>query len=104
LKGRYHWYKFTPEGYEKSLEYYRRAIDDDPTYALAYTGLADTYLSMRTEGLMPTGELLSKAEAATSKALQIDDELGEAHSSLASILVSRWQVRRSERSPGGRSS
>ena len=95
LKGRYHWYKFTPEGYEKSLEYYQRAIDNDPTYALAYAGLADTYLSMATRAFCLRASSLPKAEAATSKALEIDDELGEAHSTLATISGQPMEVRRS---------
>jgi serine/threonine protein kinase/Tfp pilus assembly protein PilF len=90
LKGRYYWYKFTPEGYEKSLEYYRQAIDKDPAYALAYCGLADTYLSMLFEGLQPPQDLLPKAEAANHKALEIDDALGEAHMGLASLAHAQW--------------
>ena len=97
LKGRYHWYKFTPEGYEKSLEYYQQAIDKDPAYALAYSGLADTYVSMIYEGLLPPGDLFPKIEAATRKALEIDEGLGEAHMSLASIFNYTWRFRDAEK-------
>jgi serine/threonine-protein kinase len=91
LKGRYHWYKFTPEGYEKSLEYYQEAIARDPAYALAYAGLADTYVSMGYEGLLPPQEALPRIEAATRRALEIDDQLGEAHTSLGSAHNMQWR-------------
>jgi serine/threonine-protein kinase len=86
LKGRYHWYKFTPEGYEKSLDYYQQAIAKDPAYALAYTGLADTYVSMAFEANQPPADMFPKIEAASRRALELDEDLGEAHMSLASIF------------------
>jgi tetratricopeptide (TPR) repeat protein len=108
LKGRYHWYKFTPEGYEKSLEYYQQAIARDPAYALAYAGLADTYVSMGYEGLLPPQEALPKVEAAARRALEIDDQLGEAVYCRGAVLNYQWKLaeaekewrRASELSPG----
>ncbi len=90
LKGRYYWNKFTREGYDKSLEYYRQAIDKDSTYALAYAGVADTYVSLLWEGYLRAAEALPKIEAASKKALEIDASLGEAHLSRGSLLLTQW--------------
>jgi len=85
LKGRYHWNKRNPEGFRKALEYFQQAIEKDPTYALAYTGLSDTYTTG--SGLylgLPSKEAYPRGRAAALKALEIDDSLAEAHISLAS--------------------
>jgi len=73
LLGRYHFNKLTPDGVEKGLEHFRQAIEKDPQYALAYAGLADCHnYSMKRE----------EAREAVSKALELDEELGEAHATL----------------------
>lgn len=90
LKGRYYWYKFTPEGYEKSLEYYREAIQKDPAYALAYAGLTDTYISIGYSGLQPPQDALHKGEAAAAKAMEIDDSLAESHFSTAQVKMTKY--------------
>ena len=82
LKGRYQWNKRTNETAETAIEFFRQAIEKDPTYALAYVGLADSYLLAE---LLPARERYSKARAAALQALEIDDTLGEAHVSLAAI-------------------
>ena len=82
LKGRYHWNKRTDEGFKRAIEYFHQAIEKDPAYALAYVGLADSYLLSE---FLPAGERYPKAEAAALQALQIDETLGEAHTSLAAI-------------------
>ena len=87
LKGRYFWNKVTPEGFEKSLEFYRQAIDIDPNYALAYAGLADSYNLLGSYGVLPLKESHPKARAAAEKALEIDGELAEAHTSLAAVIA-----------------
>jgi TolB-like protein/predicted Ser/Thr protein kinase/predicted Zn-dependent protease len=87
LKGRYHWYTLTAEGYQKSLALFREAIDRDPSYALAYAGMAATYSSMAIEGVRPPGEAMPLAQAAATKAIEIDERLGEAHSNLADIKI-----------------
>ena len=89
LKGRYYWNKRTEETTKKAMEYFREAISKDPTSALAYTGLSDSYLSLALtealqEVLTPT-EAFPKATAAVNKALEIDDTLAEAHATLAHI-------------------
>lgn len=87
LKGRYFWNKITPEGFQKSLEYYQQAIERDPNYALAYVGIADSYNLLGSYGVLPLRESHPKARAAALKALEIDDNLAEAHNSLAAIIA-----------------
>ena len=84
LHGRYYWNKRTIEGFKKAIDYFERAIEKDPTYALAYSGLADCY-SIRglREWDLPPREAFPRAKAAATKALEIDDTLAEAHTSLA---------------------
>jgi tetratricopeptide (TPR) repeat protein len=85
LRGRYFWNKRTDDGLRKAIDYFNQAIEKDPTYAQAYTGLADSYalLGDWEYGGMAPKEAFPKAEAAATKALQLDDTLGEAHTSLA---------------------
>jgi len=86
LKGRYHWNKRDPEGIRKALEYFQQAIEKDPTYALAYTGVSDCY-TVFSGGLLglPSKEAYPRGRAAALKALEIDDTLAEAHISLATV-------------------
>ena len=83
LKGRFHWTKRTPDGSRKAIEYFHEAIEKDPAYALAYTGLADAYNEASFLNVFSPREVMPKAKAAATKALQIDDGLAEAHVSLA---------------------
>lgn len=83
LKGRYFWDKRTREGIEKAAETFRQAIDLDPNYALAYAGLADCYLFNKS-GLSPS-DTTPKAKAAAQKALELDNTLAEAHTTLGFI-------------------
>ena len=84
LEGRYFWNKRTGEGLVKAIEYFSQAIEKDPNYALAYTGLADSYALL---GLyhQPSAEVAPKAKAAAVKALELEDTLAEAHTSLAAV-------------------
>jgi TolB-like protein/DNA-binding winged helix-turn-helix (wHTH) protein/Flp pilus assembly protein TadD len=88
LNGRYLWNKRTREGLVKATNYFHRAIDADPDYAAAYSGLADAYaLSGDWEyGILSPQDAFPKAKAAATKALALDDNLSEAHTSLAFIL------------------
>jgi eukaryotic-like serine/threonine-protein kinase len=83
LKGRYYWNKRSPDGVQKSIEYLNRAVDNDPGYALAYAGLADSYNLMSFFNVVPPREAMPKAKAAAAKALEIDPDLAEAHIALA---------------------
>jgi len=87
LKGRYWLDKRTPEGFSKAIEYFQQAIAKDPSYALAYSGLADCYTWLPTFGFVPPKEAYPRANEAALKALEIDDTLAEAHTSLALVKV-----------------
>jgi serine/threonine protein kinase len=80
LKGRYAWNKFTNESMRKAIDYFQQAIDIDPTYALAYAGLADAYHEL--SYYVPPNDVMPKSKAASTKALQLDDSLGQAHAAL----------------------
>ena len=88
LKGRYFWSKRSGDGLRKAIAYFSHAIEADPNYAEAYSGLADAYaLSGDWEyGVLSPQEAFGQARAAATKALTLDDSLGEAHTSLAFAL------------------
>jgi DNA-binding winged helix-turn-helix (wHTH) protein/Tfp pilus assembly protein PilF len=92
LKGRYHWAKRTSEGMRKAGEYFRAAVDLDPNYAPAYTGLADFYAQLGWLRLLRPADALPKARAAAQKALELDETLAEAHTSLAwARMIYDWE-------------
>ncbi len=88
LKGRYFWNKRTADGLKAALAYFKQAIEEDPNYAKAYSGLADTYalLGDWQYAVMTPKEAFPKAKAAAVQALELDSTLGEAHNSLAFVL------------------
>jgi TolB-like protein/DNA-binding winged helix-turn-helix (wHTH) protein len=89
LKGRYFIEKWTEEGTRVGRGYFEQAIQKDPNYALAYAGLADSYVWGRAG--LPPEEALRRARAAATKALQLDSTLGEPHAALAQIkFVNDW--------------
>jgi TolB-like protein/DNA-binding winged helix-turn-helix (wHTH) protein/Tfp pilus assembly protein PilF len=96
LKGRYFWNKRTQQTVLKAIEYFQRAIDKDPTYAVAYSGLADCYSSSGFSydlGSVAPTEAFTKAKAAAAKALEIDDTLADVHNSLGFIkLTYDWDL------------
>ncbi len=85
LKGRYFWNKRTPDGLQKAIEHFQQAIEKDPNYALAYSGLADAYVVSPQNSDAPPREAYAKAKAAAMRALVIDDTLAEAHTTLAGV-------------------
>jgi TolB-like protein/DNA-binding winged helix-turn-helix (wHTH) protein/Tfp pilus assembly protein PilF len=85
LRGRYYWSKDTADGHQKAIEHFRRAIDLDPSFALAHSGLADTYVLLGSDGFMPMRDAYPLARTAALKALELDNTLGEAHNSFAAI-------------------
>jgi TolB-like protein/Tfp pilus assembly protein PilF len=98
LRGRYYLNKRTEEGMKKSIDLFQQAIDLDPTYALAYAGIADTYLNLGGWGQLPPYAAYPKAKAAAAKALEIDETLAEAHTSLAMAAKEYdWDFPRAER-------
>lgn len=89
LLGRYYWNKRTADGLKKAGGYFQKAIEQDPNYALAYSGLADYYAFLTLLGgpeIMPPRDAMSKAKAAAVRALQLDDSLSEAHASMGHVL------------------
>lgn len=99
LKGRYHWYKQTPENVEKSRNYFQEAIDLDPLYALGYAGLSEYYGISSALGMMPPDLGWPKAEAAMARAQELDNTLPEVHSGLAAIRMfyyRDWRAAESE--------
>jgi TolB-like protein/DNA-binding winged helix-turn-helix (wHTH) protein/Tfp pilus assembly protein PilF len=85
LKGRFFWIKHTKEGYEKAVEFYNQALEIDPNYALAYTGIADCYNMMAESDFAPPREIYPRAKAFAFKAIEIDENLAEGHFALAWI-------------------
>ena len=86
LKGRYHWNKYAHKGLGTAIEYFRKAIEEDPLYALAYAGLSDGYYRL-SNLYSPTTEAMPKAKLAAQRALEIDETLPEAHAALGSVLM-----------------
>jgi len=93
--GRHFWNKRTAQGLRRAIDNFQKAIDEDPAYALPYAGLADVY-SMLGDFTGQPGAFHKEAEAAARKALQADDELAEAHASLAYLSMRSWQWDRVE--------
>ena len=85
LTGRYYWNRRTTEAMRKSCDYFQAAIDKDPTYAVAYAGLADCYNVLGYYDYRSPAETFAVGKAAAQKALEIDDSLAEAHASLAYV-------------------
>jgi DNA-binding winged helix-turn-helix (wHTH) protein/TolB-like protein/Tfp pilus assembly protein PilF len=83
LKGRFHWNKRTEEGLKKAVDHFNGAIERDPLYALAYAGLADCYNLFNNYDLYPATQSGPRAKAAALRALELDPDLAEAHTSLA---------------------
>jgi TolB-like protein/Tfp pilus assembly protein PilF len=101
LKGRYFWNQRTADGLEKGINYFRKAIEADPGYALAYVGLADSYNFLGAFGIaiLSPDEAMPKAKSAALKALEVDDSLSEAHASLAFVeLYYEWDWAGAEKS------
>jgi serine/threonine protein kinase len=85
LRGRHHWYRRTPGQVKKAVEYFQKAIEKDPGYALAYAGLADCFSILAVISIVPAKEGFQKAKAAAVAAVAFDDESAEAHTSLGFI-------------------
>ncbi|HEX5889578.1 MAG TPA: protein kinase [Pyrinomonadaceae bacterium] len=87
LKGRFYWNKRTPPDFQKAIGFFEQAIDHDPNYALAYTGLADSYALLTAYTAEQSDVVMPKAKAAALKALELDGRLAEAHASLGQIAA-----------------
>lgn len=87
LKGRFFWNERTEEGFNKGIEYFRKAIERDPNYALAYAGLAASYDTLGYYAVRPPREVYPQAKLAAQKAMAIDDTIAEAHAPLAHVIM-----------------
>jgi len=87
LKGRYFFYQYTSQGWQQAIEYFNQAIESDPKFAPAYSGLADAYLVAGAYGAIPNREALTRGKAAAARALELDDHLASAHYAMATIYT-----------------
>jgi TolB-like protein/DNA-binding winged helix-turn-helix (wHTH) protein len=85
LKGRYFWNKRTVEGLKKGIRYFNEAVEKDPSYSLAYAGLADSYSLLGDYEGLPPQQVYPQAKQAAMQALELDEQLAEAHAALAFI-------------------
>lgn len=86
LKGRHHWSRWTEEGFYKAIDHFQQALEKDPTYALAYTGIAESYVLLGWNSYLPAKEAFPRGKIAAMTALQLDPTLGEAYTPLAAAL------------------
>ena len=97
LKGRYNWNKRSDEGLKAALSFFQQATDIDPTYAPAYSGIADVYLTLFDYEILSAKDSNARVSAAVKKALEIDDTLAEAHTSLAHLYLHEWKWEEAEK-------
>jgi adenylate cyclase len=97
LQGRYHWNQRTRTGLEKAIGLFQRALELDPDFPLAHTGLADVYAVIPTYAAVSMRESCAKAAAAAECALAIDPLLGEAHAVLGSVAAAEWRWEEADR-------
>jgi len=93
LKGRYSWNRRSPAALQQALDFFHQALEKDPKYALAYTGIADTYVLFGAApfDILPPREALPKARTAVLRALEIDDTVAEAHASFGLVSLHEWR-------------
>ena len=98
LKGKFYWNKRTGDALKQAAEFYRQAIEKDPNYALAYSGLAETYVLFSSYDVASANDSMPQAKAAARRALEIDDSLAEAHTALGFYLFAyEWDHAGSEK-------
>ena len=98
LRGRFFWNKRSRDGFERGVSYFRQAVEKDPAYALAHSGLADSYIGLTYYHFTSPQTAMPLARAAALKALEIDDSLAEAHASLAHVKTNyEWDWAEAER-------
>jgi Flp pilus assembly protein TadD len=98
LKGRYCWNQRTQEGFKRGIQYFNQAIEQDPGFALAYAGAADCYVSLGSGSFLAPREAFPKVKAAATKALNLDENLAEAHATLAFVaMYYDWNWQEAER-------
>jgi TolB-like protein/DNA-binding winged helix-turn-helix (wHTH) protein len=90
LRGRYLWNARTRHGVEQSISFYQQAIKEDPQYALAYAGIADSYILLESSGHMPASKANPEMRIAVTEAVTIDPSLADAHRLLAQVHETEW--------------
>ena len=96
VKGRYYADKWTLEGWNKAIEFFRQAIDKDPSYASAYAGMAESYTLLAFDTYLPPNEAFPNAMAAAKRAVDLDDGLAEAHASMGLVSLMMWDWARAD--------
>jgi TolB-like protein/Flp pilus assembly protein TadD len=97
LQGRHYWNRWTEEGFHKAIDYFRQAVEIDPKYALAFAGLADSYVLLGWNSYMPPKEAFPAGKSAAMTALKLDPNLAESHAPLAAVLwLHDWQWEEAE--------
>jgi adenylate cyclase len=96
LQGRYQWNKKTGQSLTESIAFYQRAIAEDPDYALAYAGLADSYILLENNGVLAADDANPKIKAAAMRAVEADGSLADGHMVLASVRENEWDWARAE--------
>jgi len=97
LKARAQWSKRSEEGLRKSIEYFQQAISQDPQYALAYAGMADSYIIAAEKGFIPLDEAYAKTLWASSKAVETDETVADGHIMVAAVAEHDWNWGKAER-------
>jgi adenylate cyclase len=97
LKGRHFWNERTEAGVKKAIKYFEEAVKADPDFALAYTGLSDSYLILSDYSWLDPAQARSQAKGYVTKALEIDDVLAEAHASNGLLLSQSWDLSGAEK-------
>jgi serine/threonine-protein kinase len=98
LRGKFSWNKRTRQALKQAVDFYNQAIEKDPNYALAYSGLAETYVLFSSYDVAPADDSMPQAKAAAQRALAIDDSLAEAHTALGFYLSNyEWDRTGSEK-------
>ncbi|MGC2506994.1 MAG: tetratricopeptide repeat protein [Candidatus Acidiferrales bacterium] len=97
LKGLHYWNRWTEESFYKAIEYFQEAAEKDPNYALAYAGVANSYVLLGWNSYLPPKESFPKAKAEAMTALHLDPNLAEAHTALAAVLwLHDWQWKKAQ--------
>ncbi len=97
LKGRFHLYMLSEQGLNTAEEYFKYALEKDPSCALAFVGIGSAWMMRGDAGFLPHGQAAPKARAAIARALELDDTLAEAHIWLGNSLVFEWNWPSAER-------
>ncbi|MBC7874698.1 MAG: tetratricopeptide repeat protein [Ferruginibacter sp.] len=98
LQGRFFWKKRNEQGLKSAIRHFEKALEKDPDYALAWAGLADTYSLMGEYTSIPRSVFLPRQMEAVKRALELDDQLGEAHISLAiALMLNEWDWKNAEK-------